>query len=85
MLCSDNNGYDAGFINYYFWQQLGRNPFGWSSANIGSYYKGLRKDTYATFKHLRDTKHTHNPVDDAKGNAEALLKMQDMIRAGRVY
>jgi hypothetical protein len=24
---------------------------------------------------LRKTKHTHNPVDDAKGNAEALLHM----------
>jgi hypothetical protein len=82
---SDNNGYDAGFMNYYFWQQLGHNPFGWSSANIGSYYKGLRKDTYATFKHLRETKHTHNPVDDAKGNAEALLKMFDMVKNGNVY
>jgi hypothetical protein len=26
-------------------------------------------------KRLRKTKHTHHPVDDAKGNAEALLKM----------
>ena len=72
---SDNNGYDYGFMNYYFWQQLGRNPFGWSSANMGSLYKGLSKDLYSTFKHMRETKHTHNPVDDAKGNAEALLKM----------
>lgn len=72
---SDNNGYDFAFINYYFWQQLGRNPFGWSSANMGSFYKGLERDLYSTFKHLRDTKHTHDPVDDARGNAEALLKM----------
>lgn len=72
---SDNNGYDFAFINYYFWQHLGRNPFGWSSANLGSFYKGLNRDLYSTFKHLRETKHTHNPVDDAKGNAEALLKM----------
>ena len=85
ILWSDNNGYDAAFINYYFWQQLGRNPFGWSSANIGSFYKGLRKDQYKTFKHLRDTKHTHNPVDDAKGNAEALMKMFEMIKTGNVY
>ena len=80
---SDNNGYDFSFINYYFWQQLGRNPFGWSSANLGSFYKGLNKDLYSTFKHLRDTKHTHNPVDDAKGNAEALLKMLAMIKNSR--
>lgn len=77
---SDNNGYDFAFINYYFWQQLGRNPFGWSSSNIGSLYKGIMKDTYAKFTHLRETKHTHDPVDDAKGNAEALLKIFDMMK-----
>lgn len=77
---SDNNGYDFSFINYYFWQQLGRNPFGWSSANMGSFYKGITGDVHSTFKHLRETKHTHNPVDDAKGNAEALLKMFEMIK-----
>ena len=27
------------------------------------------------FKHLRVTKHTHDPMDDAKGNAEAMLSM----------
>jgi hypothetical protein len=77
---SDNPMFDGGFINYYFWQQLGRNPFGWSAASIGSFYKGLNKDLYSTFRHLRDTKHTHHPVDDAKGNAEALLKMFSMLR-----
>jgi hypothetical protein len=77
---SDNNGYDFAFMNYYFWQQLGRNPFGWSSTNLGSFYKGLTKDVYSTFKHLRDTKHTHNPVDDAKGNAEAMLKMMQGVK-----
>jgi hypothetical protein len=39
-------------------------------------YKGLVKDTFANFKHLRKTQHTHNPVDDAIGNAEALLHMK---------
>lgn len=80
ILWSDNNSFDAGFINYYFWQQLGRNPFGWSSANIGSFYKGFMNDTYAKFTHLRETKHTHHPVDDAKGNAEALLKIFNMVK-----
>ncbi len=27
------------------------------------------------FKHLRKSRHTHQPVDDARGNAEALLAM----------
>jgi hypothetical protein len=35
---------------------------------------------YRTFKHLRDTKHTHNPVDDAKGNAEAMLKIMQGVK-----
>jgi hypothetical protein len=30
---------------------------------------------FANFKHLRRTKHDHNPVNDAKGNAEALLTL----------
>jgi hypothetical protein len=33
------------------------------------------RTTRENFKHLRVTKHTHNPVDDARGNAEALLYM----------
>lgn len=74
---SDNNGYDWSFINYYFHYFLGRNPFGFSSRRIGDMYSGLTKDPYAKWKHLRQTKHTHNPVDDAKGNAEALVHMID--------
>jgi len=73
---SDNNGFDWQFINWYFWHFLGRNPFGHSSTNLGSLYKGMVKDTFQNFKHLRRTAHTHNPVDDAKGNAEALLEMK---------
>jgi hypothetical protein len=73
---SDNNGFDWQFINWYFHHFTGKNPFGFSSQNLGSLYKGLTKDTFKTFKHLRKTKHTHNPVDDARGNAEALLHMK---------
>ena len=73
---SDNNGFDWQFINYYFHHFLGNNPFGYSSMNLGSLYKGLVKDTSLNFKRLRKTKHTHNPVDDAVGNAEALLHMK---------
>jgi hypothetical protein len=74
---SDNNGYDWQFINWYFHHFLGWNPFGHSSQNLGSLYKGLVKDTFTSFKHLRRTSHTHHPVDDARGNAEALLHMKD--------
>ena len=72
---SDNNGYDWQFINWYFHHFTGANPFGFSSANLGSLYKGLVGNIRDNFKHLRKTKHSHHPVDDAKGNAEALLTM----------
>jgi hypothetical protein len=76
---SDNNGFDWQFINFYFHHFLGKNPFGFSSLNLGSLYKGLVKDTFQTFKHLRKTRHTHHPVDDARGNAEALLHMKEQM------
>ncbi len=78
LFISDNNGFDWQFINWYFHHFMGKNPFGFSSSNLGSLYKGLVKDTFRTFKHLRKTKHTHHPVDDARGNAEALLAMKQM-------
>jgi len=74
---SDNNGFDWMFICWYFHHFTGSNPFGFSSQNLGSLYKGVVKDTFKNFKHLRKTKHTHHPVDDAKGNAEALLKIKE--------
>jgi hypothetical protein len=76
---ADNNGFDWQFINWYFHHFLDRNPFGFSSTNLGSLYKGLVKDASASFKHLRKTRHTHNPVDDARGNAEALLHMKEAM------
>ena len=78
MFVSDNNGFDWQFINWYFHHFCGKNPFGFSSTNLGSLYKGLQKDTFVSFKHLRKTRHTHHPVDDAVGNAEALLQMKEM-------
>jgi hypothetical protein len=76
---SDNNDFDWQFVNWYFHHFLGANPFGHSSTNLGSLYKGLVKDMGPNFKHLRRTRHTHDPVDDAVGNAEAMLAMvEDM-------
>jgi hypothetical protein len=73
---SDNNGFDWQFINWYFHHFTGSNPFGYSSMNLGSLYKGLLRDLSPTFKHLRKTAHTHDPLDDVIGNAEALLTLQ---------
>ena len=74
---SDNNGFDWMFVCWYFHHFTGRNPFGHSSQNLGSLYKGVVGDVFKNFKHLRKTTHTHHPVDDAKGNAEALLEIKN--------
>jgi len=76
---SDNVAFDWQFINYYFHRFIGRNPFGFSGRRIGDLYAGLVKDaSKATeWKKYRVTAHTHNPVDDAKGNAEALKKFRE--------
>lgn len=75
---SDNPCFDWQWINYYFHYYLGDNPFGWSGRRIGDMFCGMVKDARAGWKHLRITNHDHNPVNDAKGNAEALLAMQKM-------
>lgn len=73
---SDNNGFDWQFVNWYFHHFLGSNPFGYSSTNLGSLYKGIVRDAFQSFQHLRRTAPTHHPVVDAMGNAEALLTMK---------
>ena len=74
---SDNLAFDWQFINWYFHAYLGRNPFGWSGRRIGDLWCGMQKDGFATWKHLRRTAHDHDPVNDARANAEALLAMVD--------
>ena len=75
---SDNPAFDWQWINYYFHKYTGANPFGYSARRIGDLYCGMERNVYAQWKHLRKTKHTHHPVDDARGNAEALLAMKAM-------
>jgi DNA polymerase III epsilon subunit-like protein len=75
LFVSDNNGFDWMFVCWYFHHFLQENPFGHSSMNLGSFYKGVERDVKANFRHLRNTKHTHNALDDALGNAEAMVKI----------
>ena len=71
---SDNNGYDFGVcLNYYFHKYYGSNPFSWSSRRIGDLFCGATGDMYYRWKKHRITVHSHNPLADCTGNAEALL------------
>lgn len=73
---ADNPGFDFAFVSWYFHHFLGANPFGHSADHLGSLYKGIARDMFQSFKHLRKTPHTHDPLDDALGNAEALLALK---------
>lgn len=73
---SDNPAFDWQFINHavcYY----GRNPLGHSMRRIGDLWAGCRGRPLDTsgWKKLRRTKHTHNALDDARGNAEALREI----------
>jgi len=72
---SDNLAFDWQWINWYFHKYLESNPFGYSGRRIGDIWCGYKNDLRYNWKKHRKTKHTHNPVDDAKGNAEALLEL----------
>ncbi len=81
IFCADNNGFDFAFFNWYALTYLDENPFGHTSLNINSLYKGLTKNMRKNIRHLKETEHTHNALDDAKGNAEALLKILKEINS----
>ena len=76
IMISDNIAYDWMFINFYLHKFVGRNVFGYSGRRIGDIWTGYNNDMFIKWKHLRKTSHSHNPIDDAKGNAEALLEMR---------
>lgn len=78
---SDNLAFDWQWINWYSHTYLGRNPFGFSGRRIGDIYCGMKGDMGLNSewkKKYRKTTHDHNPVNDAKGNAEAILEFQKM-------
>jgi len=78
---SDNVAFDWQWINYYFHYFLGSNPFGHSGRRLGDLYCGMKMDAGLNQEwkwKYRKQKHDHNPVNDAMGNAQALLAFQEM-------
>lgn len=77
VLVSDNNGFDAMWLNCFTDAHLGELLFGHSSRRIGDYWAGTRGkfNDQSSWKSLRRTRHTHHPLDDARGNVEALRVM----------
>lgn len=78
---SDNLAFDWQWINWYFHTYLDSNPFGFSGRRIGDLYCGMKMNSWlnSEWKKLyRKTRHDHNPVNDAIGNAEALLAFKKL-------
>jgi hypothetical protein len=82
VMWSDNIAYDWQWVNHYSHVYGKNNPFGFSGRRIGDVFCGMMGDLKANhkWKKFRKTKHTHNPVEDAQGNAEALHKIKTMLR-----
>lgn len=80
---SDNPAFDWQWINHMFNKHDIPNPFGWSARRIGDFYAGLVGDINATseWKSLRITPHDHNPINDCRGNVEALKRIMAGERA----
>ncbi len=76
---SDNLAFDWQWINWYFHNFIQENPFGFSGRRIGDLYAGATLELKNTndWKKYRRAKHDHNPVNDALGNAQALLTIID--------
>jgi len=68
------------FMSYYFAHAGLKNPFGFSSRRVGDLHSGLKGDSpkASEWKKLRSTAHTHNALDDAMGNAQAVLTIAGM-------
>lgn len=77
VMWSDNPAFDFQWIEAYTESFFSYNPFGHSARRIGDLYAGItgKWNDHSSWKKFRETKHTHNPVNDAMGNVEALRKI----------
>lgn len=79
-----NATFDWAFVNYYFHQYLGENPFGFGGIDIKSYYMGMTGCAWEDTRSSRigselkgPSPHTHNALDDAVEQAEMFKRMRE--------
>jgi ribonuclease T len=86
-----NAAFDWAFVNFFFHQYLGENPFGIGGIDIKSYYMGLRGCTWEDTRSSRippefkgsSLPHTHNALDDAIEQAELFRRMRQRSAGDR--
>ena len=72
---ADNAGFDWMFVCYYLHHFVGSCQFGFSPLSLTSLYTGITGDMRRANeykKKYRTVEHSHNALDDARGNAGAL-------------
>ncbi|MFW0837891.1 MAG: exonuclease domain-containing protein [Candidatus Komeilibacteria bacterium] len=77
---SDNNGFDWMFVCWYLWRFVKENPFGYYSENMKSLYRGIKKDMSVIIKDIRAKEASHSALEDARDNAEVLLKLLEKVK-----
>jgi len=83
-----NATFDWAFVNFYFHEYLGDNPFGFGGIDIKSYYMGLTGSSWEDTRSSRilpefkpgSLQHTHNALDDAIEQAEMFRRMMARSR-----
>ena len=86
-----NAPFDWGFINHYFLEYLGENPFGHSAIDIKAFYMGLNgcawEETsmlYLSPRFLKGQKLPHDALADARLQAELFRKLLAQARGETV-
>lgn len=79
-----NATFDWAFVNFYFHQYIGENPFGFGGIDIKSYYMGMTGSAWEDARSSRirgefkgTARHTHNALDDAIEQAEMFRRMRE--------
>jgi ribonuclease T len=77
-----NATFDWAFVNFYFHQYLGENPFGFGGIDIKSYYMGMTGCAWEDTRSSRiqselkgPSPHTHDALDDAIEQGEMFRRM----------
>ena len=77
---ADNLAFDWGYVHTYFHRYRNKNPFGYAGRNIPCLSHGLY-GTRNAWEKFRTEVHTHDALEDARGNAGAFSKMiQDGLK-----
>ena len=79
---SDNPAFDWQWLAAECARARVDNPFGFSGRRIGDFAAGVSRKWRNTnaWKRHRITPHDHNPVNDARGNAEALWHILQSLK-----